>query len=176
MRAKITPEQKIKFTEWCVGNRDRLEGKTPREVADLSEGVNRFAPSLSVIRQVADALGIKIQIRQTTAAGDKLAAAKVAEQVADLRAAVAIVSGEVRLLVDDDGGRIPDLEQDFRSVWQAIDDLTKRCNDQETATRAHREAVNRLGKRVDSLDPVAAGNGSWRPDHAVDGNGHGGTP
>ena len=181
-RTRISPEQKIKLTAWAVEHREEWAGKTRREVAELCESVHGFAPSDSVIVQVAAALAIELKVQKPSRIGyaqPRTAGAVVAQlsgDVDDLRAAVAIVSGEVRLLVDDDGGRIPDLEQDFRSVWQAIDDLTKRCNDQETATRTHCEAVNRLAKRVDGLEPVAAGNGSWRPDHAVDGNGQGGTP
>ena len=175
-RSRINPEQKIKMTAWAIEHRDKLAGLTRREVAELCDSINGFAPSDNVIAQVAAALGIELKVQQPRPAGGQLTVAKVAEQVAVLREKLAIVSGEFRLLVDDDDGRMRDLEQDFGSVWHAIDELTKRCNDQETATRTHREAVNRLVKRLGNLEPVAAENGSWRPDHAVDGNGQGGTP
>ena len=162
MRAKINPEQKIKFTEWCVGNRDRLAGKTCREVADLSMGVNRFAPAENVIRQVADALAIKLTVRGRTADGDKLSVAKVAEQVAELRAEVV-------------------------ECVQAIDDVRQLCEETAQATRSQRdglaettrkmrESVFLLAKRVEAVQPDGVPAASWRPDHAVDGNGQGGTP
>ena len=150
-RSRINPEQKLQFTAWAVEHREKLTGKTRREVAQLCEALNGFAPSDNVIAQVAAALSLDLKVKPRTESAGQLVADKLAadmewvgEEFAEIRADLSILAR--------------DRDRFNKAVGQLVDE------------------VEDVVKRRGNLEPVAAENGSWRPDHAVDGNGQGGTP
>jgi len=155
---KISPEQKILFTQWAVLNREQLQGRTRRDVATMCDVVNDFHPNDYVIAQVAGQLGITLDVKPRGDGSEKPTAAKIAAQLE-------ICRGDVRELVESQNAG--------KGALSLLAERVTMCETVQNGVSGLRDEIREIQERLRAIDATTLASASWRrmQPRAVDGNG-----